>query len=118
MRLKLWVGREPRLRRSLDGAHDRLLGLGRPALGLAGALFGLGDALPHLPQALLALFLFGPQPFQALRLDRPLLGGLGPLLDLTQAVGTAGSLETMLAGYERLYEAAIASPSRGLRPSR
>ncbi len=83
---RLRPGRELRLRRPLDRADHGLLGLGGAALGLLGALFGFGNALLHLLQPALALFLLCSQSLQSFRLDSTLLGRLGPLLDLAQAL--------------------------------
>ena len=76
-------GEDPGRTHRLD---DRLLSLSRAALGLAGALFRLRDAVLDLLQAPLALRLFGLQPGQALGLGGSALGLLGALFDLAQAL--------------------------------
>ena len=73
-------------RRTLDRADDGLLRLDRLALGRAGTLFGVGDVLLHLPQALLAGVFLRFQPLEAPRLRRPLFGRPGPLINLPQAL--------------------------------
>jgi hypothetical protein len=68
----------------VDRMHYGLLGLGRPALGLAGPLFGLGDTVAQLLEPLLAIFLLGFQRRQPLRFGGTLFRRFRALFDLRQ----------------------------------
>ena len=73
-------------RAGLHGLNHRLLGFGGTTLRLARTLLGLGDAVPNLLQAPLALVLLRLQLCQALGLGGAPFRLLGALLDLAQAL--------------------------------
>ena len=120
-RLRSWRRRRGwrlRLRRgaSLDRSEHGLLGFDRPALGLAGALLGLGDAGFDLAQALLALVLLRLQLRQALGLGGAPFGRLRPLLDLAQALLRFG--QRALLRFPLLLEAVFGGLHVGRRRRR
>ena len=81
LRRRRWPG-GTRSGRRLHGAHHGLLGFDRAALGLAGALLGLGDRVADLAQPALAVRLLGLEVGQPRGLFGTLLRLLGALLDL------------------------------------
>jgi hypothetical protein len=91
----------------LDRLDHSLLGRFGAALGFAGALLRLGDAVANLLQAPLALVLFGLELGQTLGLRGAALRLLGALFDLPQAILRLG--HRLLLRFTVLLEALLGS---------
>jgi pyruvate/2-oxoglutarate dehydrogenase complex dihydrolipoamide dehydrogenase (E3) component len=86
LRLRCRRGRQSRGSTTLHRLQSGLLGFGRAPLRFLGALFGFGDATPHLLEALVFSCLFGAAFLQPFRFGRALFGGFGALFDLAQTL--------------------------------